>query len=142
WTKAGAKVAIGHQDVNSLPGFFFPHFLRRWAEGRSALEAATLAHRLSARVAGKLEPYVEERELLSRVGVSRSAPVLAGVDVDRRGREFPERSLELAPVRRPVPLASFMTFEHSTFERTSIELMSAALPRSRLNVGAFPSVES
>lgn len=145
WHSVGAQVAIGHQDTNSLPGFFFPHFLRRWAEGMSARDAAADAYQFAEGTAQTLSSYIRESDLLNGVGIQRSVPVLAGVDTDRTGRVFPDRSLAISTLTDStlfVSSASRASYPHSDFEKLGIALLGGMLPQATLNAEAIPSPQA
>jgi hypothetical protein len=143
WHAAGAQLAIGHQDVNSLSSFFFPRFVRRWAEGFSGLEAAKDAHRFAMGAARTLQTFRDDEDLLNMNGIARSEPILRGVDIDRAGRERPEAQLVVtgAPLAAPASRAR-PTYRHTDFERLSIGLLSASLPQSALRVDGIPTPQA
>jgi hypothetical protein len=163
WRAAGAQVAVGHQEVNSLPGFFFPRFLRRWAEGASVRDATQEAYRFAEGTAQMLSTYISEVELLDATGSKRSEPVIAGVDLDRAGHLYPLRDLRIDAFRpwdEPVfssakdPSLAWLEaengsrwasggsvngFAHTEFEQSSIEMLGAMIPQATLNPSAIPS---
>lgn len=147
WRDTGAQVVVGHQDVNSLSGFFFPRFMRRWAEGATAREAASDAYQFSEGTAGMLSTYIkEDQDYLSSVGVTRSEPVIQGVDIDRSGQAYPDHVLAIAPLASAQPMASFASegavkFSHTDFERMGISLLGTMIPQASLNVDAIPSAQ-
>jgi hypothetical protein len=142
WRDAGAQLVVGHQDVNSLSGFFFPRFLKRWAEGATARDAAEEAYRFSEGTAQLLSGFInEEQDYLSGLGVVRSEPVLSGVDLDRMGHVYPDHALAIAPLSGPKAslAAAGKVYAHTDFERTSISLLGAMIPQASLKTDAIPS---
>jgi hypothetical protein len=165
WHTVGAQVVVGHQDINSLPGFFFPRFLREWAEGKSVHEAAANAYRFSEGTAQLLSTYIKEQDLLNTVGVGRSEPVVRGeplihgLDLDFQGRTYPDHSLSIEPLQNlramatqiAVPNADFLvaspasrsvTYAHSDFEKLGISLLGSMIPQATLNVDTIPSAQA
>lgn len=156
WRAAGAQTVVGHQDINSLPGFFFPRFLRRWSEGASARDAAQEAYRFAEGTASLLSDYIRQAQLLGAVGLERSAPVIDGVDLDLSGRTFPDHALAIAPLREDpssglglgewlksagVVESASSRYRHTDLERAGIELLGSMIPQATLNVDAIPSAQ-
>lgn len=141
WTESGATVAVGHQDVNSLPGLFFPRFLRRWAEGRSAVEATNEAYRWATGAANLVSDYVATPELVDSVGIARSEPVIAGRDVNREGRVSAQPPRPITPLRVRVTPSSRPTYRHTDFEALAIQLIAAGLPQTSLDATKIPGAQ-
>jgi hypothetical protein len=81
WKSVGAKLAIGHRDVNSLPPFFFPRLIRLLSEGNGALDSITQAQAFSQIAGETLSRYIENDQLLNSLGAEKSAPVFTGEDL-------------------------------------------------------------
>lgn len=145
WRKVGAQVVVAHQDVNSLSGFFFPRFLKRWAEGATARDAAAEAYHFSEGTAAMLSNFIQEdNDLLSQVGVARSEPVLQGVDMDRTGQTYPGHALAIAPMasaKNSSSASAPAVFKHTDFENMGIAVMGSMVPQASLNVAAIPSAQ-
>ncbi|MGK5083754.1 hypothetical protein WDW37_10665 [Bdellovibrionota bacterium FG-1] len=157
WRAAGAQVAIGHQEINSLPGFFFPRFLKRWAQGRSARDAIDEAYRFAEGTAELLSSFIVEKTLLNHTGVLRSEPVMGGVDIDRNGHLFPGKNLTIEPltsrkgvfltssltrVPQDLLLGSFIGYPHTSFEQAAIGLLGGMIPQAQLDSDAIPSAQA
>lgn len=148
WLDSGARTVVGHQDVNSLAGFFFPRFLRRWSEGATARVAAEEAYRFAERTSVSLAGYIKpDNDFLTSVGAVRSEPVLSGVDMDRFGHIYPERALAISGLVAGADDSRMASpagippggYRHSDFARLSLSLLGAMLPQTSLQVEAIPS---
>jgi hypothetical protein len=128
--------------VNSLPGLFFPRFLHNWAAGMSAAEATRDAYRLAIHSAEMLNSYLKSDDLLSSVGIQRSEPVLAGVDVDRKGAIHTSTKLRIDSMVAPRPAVDRPRYKHTSFEHFSIQMLSGMLPQSSLDADSIPSAQA
>lgn len=133
WLDVGARTFMGHEDVNRLSGFYFPRFLRRWSEGASARTAAADAYRFSEATGALLAPYTKEDE-------HQSEPVLAGVDLDRFGRTYPQQAQSVTATK-PVGGISLETFQHSDFGHVGLSVLAAMIPQATLEIDAIPSAQ-
>lgn len=143
WRAAGARTVIGHQDVNSLPGFFFPRFLRLWGEGRPVKSAAEEAYVYSQKAAAELGPFVTDtKDYLSSIGIARSEPVISGENIDRWGRSFAVSSMRIRPLDYVEPQASHAgIYEHGEFELTLIELLNSMIPQVTISPENVPGAQ-
>lgn len=149
WLEAGARTVVAHQEYQSLPGFFYPRFLRLWSEGLTARESAERAYRFAEKAALETHAFLKDgKELLLWAGAAGSEPVVLGQNIDRFGKRHDDRFVGIAPLREAQSLSALNLnvapsgrYAHSDFEEVAIRMLGAILPQASLEPSAIPSAQ-